>query len=131
MRRRTGGRRRRIQNYKQKPDTSMWGKNTWRLSCWKMNRSEKTQSAAFTYGPGDQTRVPSRHGNLGGDCVWRTEFHNLTARRHTTNSSIRAYTTIMLTEISVPLASPVASTVPRNGLPKLFLTNSRDMRKCN
>ena len=106
-------------------------KPTWMLSCWKMNRSEKTQSAAFTYGPGDQTRVPSRHGNLGGDCVWRTEFHNLTARRHTTNSSIRAYTTIMLTEISVPLASPVASTVPRNGLPKLFLTNSRDMRKCN
>ena len=48
-------------------------KTTWKLSCWKMNRSEKTQSAAFTYGPGDQTRVPSRHGHLGAACVWRTD----------------------------------------------------------
>ena len=35
-----------------------------------MNRSEKTQSPAFAYGPDDQTRVPRRHGNLGGACVW-------------------------------------------------------------
>jgi len=35
-----------------------------------MNRSEKTQSAVFAYGPDDQTRVPRRHGNLGGACVW-------------------------------------------------------------
>ena len=45
-----------------------------RLSCWKMNRSETTQSPAFAYGPDDQTRVPRRHGNLGGACVWQQKL---------------------------------------------------------
>ena len=55
-------------------------KNTWRLSCWKMNRSEKTQSAAFTYDPDVQYRVPRRHGNLGSAYVWRQKLLAVTKK---------------------------------------------------
>ena len=52
------------------------------LSCWKMNRPEKTQSAAFTYDPDDPTRVPRRHGILevlapGGKNLRRSEKTHL------------------------------------------------------
>ena len=51
-------------------------------------------------------------------------------RRHTTNSNIHTYTTIMLADMSVPCRSPVTPTIPKHRLPILLLANSRDMWKC-
>ena len=64
-------------------------KTTWKLSCWKLNGSDKTQLPAFKLleknpfrkdtvgcliGPDDETRMPRRHGNLGGACVWQQKL---------------------------------------------------------
>ena len=48
-----------------------------------------------------------------------TLFHQITSRNHTRNSNIHTYTASMLSDMSVPLKSPVTARILRHRLPKL------------